>query len=121
MNNGAAMNLIPHAKVVIIGSGPAGLTAAIYASQAMLEPLVVSGREFGGQLMTTTDVENFPGFPNGIQGADLITQMREQAEKFGTKFISENVVDIYVNETPFRIATESQFFTADAVILATGA
>ncbi|HEY1075047.1 MAG TPA: thioredoxin-disulfide reductase [Patescibacteria group bacterium] len=110
-----------HTKVAIIGSGPAGLTAAIYAGRALLNPFVIAGREVGGQLMTTTDVENFPGFPGGVMGPELMTKMREQAERFEVDFLEENVVSIDTQAKPFSIKTESHSLTADAVILATGA
>jgi thioredoxin reductase (NADPH) len=111
----------PHTKVAIIGSGPAGLTAGIYAGRALLDPIIVAGTEFGGQLMTTTEVENFPGFPEGILGPDLIERLKQQAVRFGTQLISENVTQIDIESRPFRLTTERSSLTADAVILATGA
>jgi len=108
-------------KLIIIGSGPAGLTAAIYASRAQLNPLVIGGVEPGGQLMTTTEVENYPGFPNTIQGPELIMGMRQQAERLGTKFLEENVLDVNFGQHPFLILTDSNQFYAKAVIIATGA
>lgn len=116
-----SQSLPSHTSVAIIGSGPAGLTAAIYAGRALLNPLVIAGREVGGQLMTTTDVENFPGFPDGIMGPELMTKMRQQAERFDVNFVEENVVSINTEARPFSITTESHSFTADTVILATGA
>lgn len=110
-----------HTKVAIIGSGPAGLTSAIYASRALLEPVLVGGRAFGGQLMNTTEVDNFPGFPDGILGPELMQQMRAQAERFGTVIIEENVVSLNTESRPFTIESESQTVTADTVILAMGA
>ncbi len=108
-------------KLIIIGSGPAGLTAAIYASRANLNPLVISGREAGGQLMLTTDVDDFPGFSEGIQGPDLMAKMRKQAERFNTRFINEDVVSVNLKKRPFVIQSESRQLTADSLILATGA
>lgn len=110
-----------HTKVAIIGSGPAGLTAAIYSARALLDPIVIAGREIGGQLMQTTEVENFPGFPEGIIGPQLMQNMRQQAERFGAEIIEENAVQIDLDQRPFRIKTESQAFTADTVVIATGA
>ncbi len=108
-------------KLVIIGSGPAGLTAAIYAARGNLTPLVISGREAGGQLMLTTDVDDFPGFPDGIQGPDLMMKMRAQAGKFGTRFINEDVKSVDFSKTPFEIQTETKLVKTKSVILATGA
>lgn len=108
-------------KLIIIGSGPAGLTAAIYAARGDLNPLVISGRAAGGQLMLTTDVDDFPAFPEGIQGPDLMDKMRKQAERFDTRFISEDVVSVDFSQKPFAINTETQHIKAQAVIIATGA
>lgn len=108
-------------KLVIIGSGPAGLTSAIYAARGSLNPLVVAGRGAGGQLMLTTDVDDFPGFPDGIQGPDLMTNMRKQAERFETRFIDEDVLSVDFSSTPFTVKTESKEIKALSVILATGA
>ena len=111
-----------HYKIVIVGSGPAGLTAAIYASRANLEPLVVEGIQPGGQLTTTTDVENFPGFPHGIQGPALMDVTRKQAERFGTEIVVDTVVDVDVAKRPFTLTLESAGkITADSVIVASGA
>ncbi|MFX0151244.1 MAG: thioredoxin-disulfide reductase [Candidatus Hodarchaeota archaeon] len=108
-------------ELVIIGSGPAGLTAAIYAARAHLNPLVIAGEEPGGQLMTTTEVENFPGFPDMIQGPDLISDMRQQARRLGTKFLERNVLDVNFEQHPFLILTGEHQFYSKAVIIATGA
>ena len=108
-------------KLIIIGSGPAGLTAAIYASRGGLNPLVVAGRLTGGQLMLTTDVDDFPGFEDGIQGPDLMSKMRKQAERFDTRFINEDVTAVDLKQKPFSIVTESRNLKADSLIIATGA
>ena len=108
-------------KLIIIGSGPAGLTAAIYASRGNLKPLVIAGREAGGQLMLTTDVDDFPGFPEGIQGPDLMAKMRAQAERFGTRFINEDVVSVNLKGTPFAVKTETEERETETVIVASGA
>lgn len=108
-------------KLVIVGSGPAGLTAAIYAARGALNPLVVSGREAGGQLMLTTDVDDFPGFPEGIQGPDLMANMRKQTERFKTRFINEDVLSVDFSQKPLTIKTETKTLQAQTVILATGA
>lgn len=106
--------------VIIIGSGPAGLTSAIYAARGGLKPIVVSGNEPGGQLIFTTDVENFPGFPDGIQGPELMENMRKQAERFGTKFVDGAVTSINFSSKPFKITVGDQTYTAETVIIATG-
>lgn len=108
-------------KLIIIGSGPAGLTAAIYAARGNLNPLVIAGRAAGGQLMLTTDVDDFPGFPEGIQGPELMEKMRKQAERFETRFINEDVVSVDFSQKPFTITTETQTFQSETVIIATGA
>lgn len=108
-------------KVIIVGSGPAGLTAAIYASRASLNPLMIEGEEVGGQLMTTTDVENYPGFPNGIMGPELMQVTRKQAERFGTRFISKNVSRVDLSSRPFKLWVGEALYRAQTVIISTGA
>ncbi|MFG1483563.1 thioredoxin-disulfide reductase [Halobacteriovorax sp. GFR7] len=111
-----------HHKVIIIGSGPAGYTAALYASRANLEPLVIEGHEPGGQLTTTTDVDNFPGFPEGIMGPELMANMKKQTQRFGTQYLSGFVTGLDTSKRPFTLTVdEDKTYTADAVILATGA
>lgn len=111
-----------HYKSVIIGTGPAGLTSAIYLARANMNPLVIEGMEPGGQLTTTTEVENFPGFPEGILGPELMDNMRKQAERFGAQFKNGWVDSIDLAERPFRIKVEGQEeLTADSVIISTGA
>jgi thioredoxin reductase (NADPH) len=107
--------------VVILGSGPAGLTAAIYAARAGLEPVVIEGLSAGGQLMNTTDVENYPGFPDGIQGPEMIELFRKQAQRFGATFVTGDATAADLSGPPFRIATEEQELHSRTVIVATGA
>src|SRR3978361_1925132 len=111
-----------HAKVVIVGSGPAGYTAAIYAARAMLEPVLIQGFQPGGQLTITTDVENYPGYADVIQGPWLMEQMNKQAEHVGTKLVADHVNNIDMSQRPFRLTCDSgDIYIAETVILATGA
>jgi len=109
-----------HRNVIIIGSGPAGYTAAVYAARADLAPLVFEGHAYGGALMNTTDVENFPGFPEGIMGPDLMGNVRAQAERFGAELVSDDVTEVDLRGPVKVVRTHSGEFTADAVILAMG-
>jgi len=116
------MGKITHAKVVIIGSGPAGYTAAIYAARAMLEPVLIQGIQPGGQLTITTDVENYPGFAEVIQGPWLMEQMQKQAEHVGTRIVTDHVSKVDLAHRPFRLECDSgDCYLADSVIIATGA
>lgn len=108
-------------NVIIIGSGPAGLTAAVYSARARLEPLMIEGEEAGGQLMITTEVENFPGFEHGITGPDLIAVMRKQAERFGTRFITRNVTKVDFSQRPFKVFVGNDMHLAKSIIISTGA
>jgi thioredoxin reductase (NADPH) len=108
-------------KVVIIGSGPAGLTAAIYCARANLNPIVFEGFQAGGQLTMTTDVENFPGFPDGVMGPNLMDLLREQAQKFGAKCIMKQVDKVDFESYPFKLETDNEKIEADSVIISTGA
>jgi thioredoxin reductase (NADPH) len=119
--NGAQPGRGGHSKMLIVGSGPAGLTAAIYAARANLEPIVISGYVPGGQLMITSDVENYPGFPEGIQGPELMQKFREQAERFGTRFVDVDVDRVDFSEGPFKLWADNIEYTADSVVVATGA
>lgn len=111
-----------HAKLIIVGSGPAGYTAAIYAARAMVQPLLISGFQPGGQLMITTDVENYPGFAEAIQGPWLMEQMRLQAEHVGTTIVSEYITRVDLKTRPFRLEADSgETYSCDALIIATGA
>lgn len=107
--------------VIILGSGPAGLTAAIYTTRASLKTLVIAGEKWGGQLMLTTEVDNFPGFPEGIQGPDLMANMRKQAERFGAEFIDENFKEGDFNASPFKVTAADKTYEGKSVIIATGA
>lgn len=109
-------------KVIIVGSGPAGYTAALYTSRANLQPLVIEGHEPGGQLTTTTDVENFPGFPEGIMGPELMANMKKQAARFGTEYLQTHVSKVYLSSRPFKVMCENGAeFSAESLILSTGA
>ena len=108
-------------QVLIIGSGPAGLTAAVYAARADLNPFMVEGMAAGGQLMLTTDVENFPGFPDGIMGPELMEQFRKQAERFGTRIITADVTRVDFSHRPFKVWVDADEYEANSVIISTGA
>ena len=107
--------------VIIIGGGPAGYTAALYASRANLQPLVIEGFQWGGQLMITSDVENYPGYADGVMGPQMMSEFRRQAERFGTEFISDDVTKVDFSERPFRVWVGDDEFRARSVIIATGA
>jgi len=110
-----------HVRVLIIGSGPAGYTAGIYAGRAGLEPRLLAGLAFGGQLMITTDVENYPGFPEGVLGPDLMEKFKQQAERFGATFVGGDVTSVRIEATPMTVSTDQETIEARALIIATGA
>jgi len=115
-------NSTKHSKVLIIGSGPAGYTAAVYAARAMLKPILISGMEAGGQLSTTTDVENYPGFSKVIQGPWLMEQMKDQAKAVGTELITDHVASVNLKSKPFEVIGDGgQKYTGDSIIISTGA
>ncbi|MGI9259734.1 MAG: thioredoxin-disulfide reductase [Gammaproteobacteria bacterium] len=110
-----------HHRLIILGSGPAGYTAAVYAARAALDPVIVTGIEVGGQMTTTTDVDNWPGDDDGVQGPELMERMRRHAEKFGTKLIYDHISAVDVEQRPFRLTGDSGEYTCDALIIGTGA
>jgi len=110
-----------HRRLLIVGGGPAGFTAALYSARAELEPAVVAGLQIGGQLMLTTDVENYPGFPEAVTGPELMERFQRQAERFGAKVFAEDAAEIDLSRRPFRVRTTERSFTADALVLALGA
>ncbi|MGN6390247.1 MAG: thioredoxin-disulfide reductase [Burkholderiaceae bacterium] len=110
-----------HAQVLILGSGPAGYSAAVYAARANLNPVLVTGIEQGGQLMTTTDVENWPGDPTGVQGPELMQRLLQHAERFNTEIVFDHIHTTFLNETPIRLVGDAGEYTCDALIVATGA
>ncbi|MCD8340122.1 MAG: thioredoxin-disulfide reductase [Burkholderiales bacterium] len=112
---------VVHSKVLVLGSGPAGYTAAIYAARANLAPTLITGQEQGGQLTTTTEVDNWPGEPNGVMGPTLMTRMLEQAERFETKIIFDEIHEAHLNEKPIRLTGHNGDYTCDVLIIATGA
>src|SRR6476661_3762516 len=107
--------------VIIIGSGPAGFTAGVYTSRAKLKVLIITGSLPGGQLMTTSEVENYPGFPNGIFGPELMMNMRQQSERFGSNIVDDEVIEVNFKKRPFVIITHSETYLAESVIISTGA
>ncbi len=115
------MSETKHCRLLILGSGPAGYTAAVYAARANLSPVMITGMEQGGQLMTTTDVDNWPGDPEGVQGPDLMTRMQQHAERFETELIFDYISEVDLSERPFRLKGDSESYTCDALIIATGA
>ena len=108
-------------ELIIIGGGPAGYTAALYAARANLRPLVIEGFQWGGQLMITSDVENYPGYADGVLGPEMMADFRRQAERFGTEFITDDVTRVDFSERPFRVSVHDDEYRAEAVIVATGA
>ncbi|MEK6750357.1 MAG: thioredoxin-disulfide reductase [Pseudomonadota bacterium] len=115
------MTKTTHARLIILGSGPAGYAAAVYAARANLSPVMITGLEQGGQLTTTTDVDNWPGDPKGIQGPELMERMREHAERFKTEIISDHIHTAELTQRPFRLTGDGGVYTCDALIVATGA
>jgi thioredoxin reductase (NADPH) len=121
VNSSSSPNVPGHYDVIIIGSGPAGYTAGIYTSRAKLKTLIISGTLPGGQLMTTSEVENYPGFPNGIFGPELMMNMRQQAERFGAIIFDDEVIGVNFKQRPFVITTPSETFESESVLICTGA
>ncbi|WKZ57801.1 MAG: thioredoxin-disulfide reductase [Bdellovibrionota bacterium] len=115
------MNSTSHHRVIILGSGPAGLTAAVYTARANLKPLIIHGPLPGGQLTTTTDVENYPGFPDGIMGPDLMQQMEQQAKRFGAETVVDTVTSVELKNRPFTLHSAGKSWSCDALIISTGA
>src|ERR1700690_2098965 len=118
---GDSMSVVRHSRLVILGSGPAGLTAAVYAARANRSPLLVTGLEQGGQLMTTTDVDNWPGDVEGLQGPQLMERMRRHAERFNTEIATDHINRVDLRQRPFRLIGDNGEYTCDALIIATGA
>ena len=112
---------VEHHRLIILGSGPAGYTAAVYAARAALEPAIITGIEVGGQMTTTTDVDNWPGDNEGVQGPELMERMRLHAERFGTKLVYDHVNEVKLDGRPFRLLADSGEYSCDALIIATGA
>ncbi len=115
------MSDVKHSKVLILGAGPAGYTAAVYAARAELSPIVLAGPEPGGQLTTTTDVENYPGYPKGVSGPEMMDEFKAQAERFGTETVYDVAVEVDVSKRPFVVKGDAGTYSGDALIIATGA
>ena len=115
------MSDVKHAKLMILGSGPAGYTAAVYAARANLNPVMITGMQMGGQLTTTTEVDNWPGDDQGVQGPELMERMRKHAERFETEIIFDHVNKVDLKNRPFRLEGDSGVYTCDALIISTGA
>lgn len=115
------MSQVTHSKLLILGSGPAGYTAAVYAARANLNPLLITGMQQGGQLTTTTEVENWPGDPEGLTGPALMERMKEHAEKFDTRILFDHINEVQLTQRPFRLKGDNGEYTCDALIIATGA
>jgi len=115
------MSETKHCRVLILGSGPAGYSAAVYAARANLDPVIVTGMQQGGQLTTTTDVDNWPGDNDGVQGPELMERMRKHAERFGTEIIFDHINNVDLSERPFKLKGDTGSYTCDALIIATGA
>jgi thioredoxin reductase (NADPH) len=116
-----SVETMKHSKVLILGSGPAGWTAAVYAARANLSPMVVTGLQEGGQLMTTTEVDNWPGDAHGLMGPDLMARMKTHAERFGTEVVFDHIHTVDTSKRPFRLRGDSGEYSCDALIIATGA
>ncbi len=110
-----------HTRLLILGSGPAGYTAAVYAARAALDPMLITGLEVGGQMTTTTEVDNWPGDADGVQGPDLMERMKAHAERFGTRLVADHIHTVALDERPFRLVGDAGTYTADVLIIATGA
>src|SRR5581483_2290110 len=122
ISRGMSFNqVMENRDLIVIGGGPAGYTAALYAARANLEPLVIEGFRWGGQLMITSDVENYPGYPDGVIGPEMMKDFRRQAERFGTTFVNDDVTAVDFSRRPYRIWVDKDEYQAEAVIVATGA
>ena len=115
------MSSLKHNKLIILGSGPAGYAAAVYAARANLQPVIITGMEQGGQLMTTTDVDNWPGDVEGLQGPELMDRMLKHVERFGTNVVNDHIESADIKNRPFRLKGSTSEYTCDALIIATGA
>lgn len=115
------MSEVKHCRLLVLGSGPAGYTACVYAARANLNPVLITGLDQGGQLMTTTEVDNWPGDPTGVQGPDLMERMRQHAERFGTEMIADHIHTADLSQRPFRLTGDEGAYSCDALIIATGA